>query len=123
MENKANVLFKGSVPSGQKLVKRYSLRKPGTIERIRNRLYSGSVGTFKVYVWLVYGEAYESVLKFADKLAPYLNGDDDRDEYDVTVPFKPGSYIEVWAVNEGDYSYDLNLTLEVDYYGGMRRVI
>lgn len=124
MDSKSNVIFKSPVPAGTKVVKKYSLRKPGTIERIRNRFYSGPTGDLKVYAWLVDGETFESILKFADNNAPYISGDDDRDEFDVVVPFDRGNYIEIWAVNEDLVNeYSLNLTVELDYYGGKRRVI
>ena len=123
MGSVAPIIFKAPVAAGTKVIKRYDLRKDGTIQRLFNRLYSGSVGTLKIYAWLVDGEKWESILKFADAEAPYISGDDDRDEFNVVIPFKRGCYLEIWAVNDGTYSYDLNMTIELDYYGGQRRVI
>lgn len=123
MGSVAPIIFKGPVAAGTKVVKRYDLRREGTIQRLFNRLYSGSVGTFKIYAWLIEGEKWESILKFADPASPFISGDDDRDEFNVVIPFNRGNYLEIWAVNDGTETYDLNLTIELDYYGGKRRVI
>lgn len=124
-DSKKIVSFRGSVTHGTTRVFRYDLRKNGTIEEINNRIYSGAVGLLKIRPYLVsQGEVFEALVKHANGADDYLAGDDDRDNYDVTIPFERGNYIEIQVTNESDtYDYDLNMSMTLDYYGGKRRVI
>ncbi len=124
-DSKKIVTFRGTVTHGTERIFRYDLRKPGTIEEINNRIYSGAVGLLKIRPYLVsQGEVYEAMVKHADGADDFLAGDDDRDRYDVTMPFDRGNYIEIRVKNDSDtYDYDLNMAITLDYYGGKRRVI
>lgn len=124
-DSKKIVTFRGKVTHGTERIFRYDLRKPGTIEEINNRIYSGAVGLLKIRPYLVsHGEVYEAMVKYANGADDFIAGDDDRDRYDVTMPFDRGNYIEVRVANESDtYDYDLNMSMTLDYYGGRRRVV
>lgn len=124
-DTKKVVSFRGEVAPGTTRVFRYDLRKDGTIEEIVNRIYSGPVGLLKIRPYLVsQGEVFESMLKFSDGGNDYISGDDDRDRFDVTMPFVRGNYIEVRATNESGLNpYDVNMSMTLDYYGGQRRII
>lgn len=123
MPRKDTMILKGEVLAGQKRVVKRTIPEDCTIERLYNRLYSGSVGQFKIFPWIVRnGDIYESLLIFGDPQKPYLSGDDDRDEFDITVEARKGDRIEIWGVNDGTETYDINVGLTIDNYGGRKRV-
>jgi len=118
------LLFKQSVPKGTKLELRERIKADGTIENIKVRFFAGQEMDLKVKPMLIKkGDMYVDLINYvgADK---ELSGDDDIFSFDTSLSVENDDEILIIAQNVNvDFDYTLFCIVQVDYYGGKKRVV
>jgi hypothetical protein len=114
-----------TVPKGKSVEIKERIKADGTIEKVSIKFYQGQQLGLHVMPEVIHkGELRESLITYPSDAAQYLSGDNDYNNYAVVIPVRYDDYIRVYAENiDATYDYTLNIDIEIDYYGGVDRVV
>ena len=125
-KRKESISFRGSLADGADVWLQERVKENGTIEGVRVRFYSGQELSLKVSIFLEKkGEVPVSLISFASTTDTYISGDDDYFVFPVVVPVKYDDHVKVYVENDnGDgFAYHYAVDVDIDYYGGQRRIV
>lgn len=102
---------------------RVSWRVPrdGTLEKLAVRIYIGAENTLRLNVYHEHEDGGQELL-IQPQGKNFIDGDDDRWEWDLAVPVRQNDAIVVDYENtDGTNAHNFRVTLDVDYYNGVER--
>lgn len=97
---------------------------PATVESLMLRIYVGAENTLRLRPMKKKNNGYEDLLDYADDGKHYVDGDDDVWEWDLSVPVGEDEEIVIRYDNrDGSNAHNFRANLDVDYFGGTKRVL
>lgn len=125
---KETIQFKKTITAGQTLSGATALianiRAHGTIERIMGKFNAGQQNQLQIRPYLFRtGERIEELVTYPSGQSRYLSGDNDSFDIGVDFDVYPDDQIRLDVTNASSYDYTCEISFEVDYVGGTRRVI
>jgi len=101
------------------------IKSDGTVEKIRVNFYSGPQGDLHVKPMLLRkGNKREELITYPIGTNQYLSGDNEVIEMNVNVSVENDDQIRLEVENvDATNDYTLNVQIEIDYYGGQKRVV
>lgn len=114
------VSFRKLIPPNTTDVIGERIKADGTIESVKVRIYQGVQKALQINPFVEHkGNKLEDMITYPSTTDPYISGDDDYLEFDVTIPVEYDDFLKVWVKNtDATNSYTLVLDVEVDYIGG-----
>jgi len=124
MNKQEPLLFKQNVPAGTILNLQERIKADGTIENIKVRFFAGQEMDLKVRPILIKkGDMYVDLIKYVGE-DKELSGDDDIYSFDTSISVENDDEVLVIAENKSvDFDYTLFCIVQIDYYGGKKRVV
>jgi len=117
--------FARNVGAGASAKVKYKLPADATVERITARFYPGQERDLHVKVYAINPETEQKIdlITYPDN-QKYLSGDNDDPEFTPSrnVP-KDAVLVVEYDNTSGQYAYDYVANIEIDYAGGLDRVI
>jgi len=120
-----SVSFRKILTVGQETTMKEFIKDDGTIEGLRVRFNQGQQGSLLVRPYIeVKGGSIIDLVTYQQDSDQYLSGDDDKFEFDISLPVGRNDQICVYAKNNSaTYGRTVVVDIIVDYYGGQNRVV
>lgn len=124
MNKQEPLLFRQNVPKGTTINLRERIKADGTIEKVIVRFFAGQEMDLKVKPQLVKkGDMYVDLIKYVGD-EKTLSGEDDTFTFDTSLAVENDDEILITAENINlDFDYTLMCIVQIDYYGGKKRVV
>lgn len=125
MDKKEVIQFKSIIPPNTEKVFSERIKADGTVEELRVKFYSGQERTLQVRPTIRHkGNLLQDLVTYPSDTEQYLSGDNDYFAFDLTGVVENDDEIKIFVTNNNpDYSYTLDATVTIDYYGGKNRII
>lgn len=117
--------FHSRVNSDSTEVEKFNVKQDATVEKATVRFYPGQQLDLQLKLQVL--DENGNTKEIVDPVGEfdYLAGDDDKFEFDISVPIRDTDQIVIRAdnVDTDGYSYDYIVNMEFDRIGGIERVI
>lgn len=95
---------------------------PGTVEKLKLRIYAGAENDLHLRPQIKANNAYSNLLDYAGK--DYVDGDDDTWTWDLSEPIRKDEELVIRYDNkDGANAHNFRATFSVDHLGGVERAV
>lgn len=115
--------FSSTVNADSTEIEKVVAKHDATIEHVHTRFYPGQQLDLQLKLQVVAQDGTKKEIVDPVGERSYVAGDDDKFNWDISVPVEKGDTIRVVAQNvETQYDYDYVANMEVDRLNGLERI-
>jgi len=122
--DKNGISFGATVPATEIRRLTYDVTNDATVESASVRIYRGAENTLQLRLKHLPEQGAPSDLVETVGPKQYIDGDDERYDWNLGVPVEDGSVVVVEAENtDGINAHNFRVNVDLDYLGGTERAV
>lgn len=123
-DRKESVKFFKDIDPGDTKTFTERIKGDGVITAIKGQFYSGQALKLRVRPMVYKNQKLVTdLVSYAEGGEQYMAGDSEPIDHEIAIEVSNDDMLKVWVENTDTEIATLSLTIEVDYYGGKRRVV
>jgi len=121
-ETRTGISFAETVAAGGTTTQSYTVDRPGTVENLQIRIYSGAETDLEIEPFVITPDKQKIPLVETRGKA-VIDGDDDVYSWSLSLPVEQEAIIKVEANNtDSNNAYDYRANVEVDFRGANKSI-